>query len=101
MSKRHTVTLHYVITIHNNIFDHLDGVMLTLAKKNTQWKEDVFCALKFSCQMLSKYYSEVTPESGMLLIAAHILDSFQTLRSFRTWDKAMDVNPEDDSSFTA
>jgi hypothetical protein len=27
MSKRHTVTLHHVITVYNDMFDHMDGVM--------------------------------------------------------------------------
>jgi hypothetical protein len=36
----------------------------------------------------------------MLLIAAHILDPFRKLRSFRKWDKAMDVHPTDEGFFT-
>jgi hypothetical protein len=36
----------------------------------------------------------------MLLISAHILDHFRKLRSFRKWDKGMDINPEDKTSYT-
>jgi hypothetical protein len=36
----------------------------------------------------------------MLLITAHILDPFQKLRSFRNWDMGMDINPEDETSYT-
>jgi len=79
MSKRYTVTLHHVITVYNDMFDHMDGVMRALANKKTQWMEDLFCAVKFARQKLSKYYSEVTPMTGMLLISAHILDSFRKL----------------------
>jgi hypothetical protein len=100
MSKRHTVTLHYVITVYNDMFDHMDGVMRALAKKKTQWKEDLFFAVKCAWQKLSKYYTEVTPMTGMLLITAHILDPFRKLRSFRKWDKGMDINPEDETSYT-
>jgi hypothetical protein len=32
MSKRHTVTLHHIITVYNDMFDHMDGVMRALAK---------------------------------------------------------------------
>jgi len=39
MSKRHTVTLHHIVTVYNNMFDHVDGVMRALANKKTQWKE--------------------------------------------------------------
>jgi hypothetical protein len=38
--------------------------------------------------------------TGMLLISAHILDRFRKLRSFRKWDKGMDLNPEDETSYT-
>ena len=36
----------------------------------------------------------------MLLISAHILDLFHKLRWFRIWDKGMDINPEDKTSYT-
>jgi len=100
MLKRHTVTLHHVITVYNDMFDHMDGVMRALAKKRTPSKEDLFFAVKLARQMLSKYYAEVTPTTGMLLIPAHILDSFRKLRSFRKWDKGIDINPEDETSYT-
>jgi hypothetical protein len=87
MSKRHTVTLHHVITVYNDLFDHMDSVMRPLAKKKTAWKEDLFFAVKLARQKLSKYYAHVTPTTGMLLISAHILDPFRKLRSFRKWDK--------------
>jgi len=83
MSKRHTVTLHYVITVYIDVFDHMDGVMRALAKKKTQWKEDLFFTVRLARQKLSKYYAEVSATTGMLLISAHILDPFRNLRSFR------------------
>jgi hypothetical protein len=46
MSKWHTVTLHHVITVYNDMFDQMDGVMQTLSKNKTQWKEDLFFAVK-------------------------------------------------------
>jgi hypothetical protein len=61
------------------MFDHMGGVMQALAKKKTQWKEDLYFAVKCAQQKLSKYYSEVTPTTGLLLISAHILDPFLKL----------------------
>ena len=87
MSKRHMVTLHPVITVYNDMIDHMDGILRPFGKKKPQWKEDLYFAVKFARQKLSKYSAEVTPTTGMLLISAHILDSFQKLRSFRKWDK--------------
>jgi len=100
MSKRHTDTLYYVITVYNDMFDHMDGMMQALTKKETAWKEDLFFAVKLAGQKLSKYYADVTPTTGMLLISTQILDPFRKLRSFRKWDKGMDINPEDETSYT-
>ena len=101
MSKRHRVTLHHVITVFNDMFDHMDGVMRALSRKKTPWMEDLFFAVKVNRQRLSKYYAEMTPTTGMPLISAHIVDSFRKLRSFRKWDKGMDINPDDEISYTA
>ena len=79
MSRRHTVTLHQVMTVHNNMLDHMDGVMRALAKKKTKWREDLFFAVNLARQKLSKYYAEVTPTTGMLFISAHMLNSFWKL----------------------
>ena len=79
MSKRHTVTLHRVIPVYNDMYDHMDGVMRALAKQQTQWKEDLYFTVKFAWQKLSKYFTEVTPTTGMLLISAYILDSLWKL----------------------
>ena len=83
MSKRHTVILHHVITLYNDMFDHMDGTMRALAKKKTHWKIDLFLAMKLVRQTLSKPNVEVTPLTGILLISAHILNPFRNLRSCR------------------
>jgi len=93
MLNRQTVTLHHIITVYNDIFDPIDGVMGALAKKKTPCKEDVFIAVKLACQKLSYYHSEVTPSTGMLLISAHILELYRKLRLFRNCDKGRDINP--------
>jgi len=54
MSKRHMVTLHYITTVYNDMFDHMDGIMQDLAKKKTQRKADLYFAVKFARQKLSK-----------------------------------------------
>ena len=79
MLKQHTVTLHHFITVYNDMFDHMDGVMRALAKKKTQWKVDLFFAVKCAWQKLSKYYTEVTPATSMRIILAHILDPLRKL----------------------
>jgi len=100
MSIRDMVTLHSVITVYNDMFDHMDGVLRALALTKTQWKGDLYFAVRFARQKVSKYYAEVTPMTDMLLISAIILDPFRTLRSFRKWHKGMDINREDESSYT-
>jgi hypothetical protein len=56
--------------------------------------------VKLARQKLAKYYAEVTPSTGILLISAHILDPFLKFRSFRKWDMGMDINSEDETSYT-
>jgi hypothetical protein len=34
--------------VYNDLFDHMDGMMRALAKKKTQWKEDMFFAVKLA-----------------------------------------------------
>jgi len=82
------------------MFDHTDGMMLALAKKTTRWKEILFYAVKCAWQKLSIYYTDVTPTTAMHLIPAHIHVPFRKLRSFGKWDKAMDINPVDETSYT-
>jgi len=77
------------------MFHHMDGVMPTLAKKNTQCQEDLYITVELAGQKLSKYYSEVTPTMGLLLNSAHIPDLFRGLRLWTRWDKQMDIEPED------
>jgi len=100
MSKSHTVPLHQVITVYNDMFDHMDGIMQALAEKNTAWKEDLVFAVKLAQQKLFNYYSKVTPLMGMILVSARSLDPFRKLRSFWEWDNPMDINPEDETSYT-
>jgi len=82
------------------MFDHMNGVMQGLAKKKTQWMEDLYFAVKVAPQKLSKYYCQVTPTTSLLLIPAHIVDSFHKLQSWKKWDTAMDINREDETSYT-
>jgi hypothetical protein len=83
MSKRHTVRLHYIITVYNDMFYHMDGMMRALANKAKQSNDHIFFTVKLARQKVSKFYAEVTRLTGMLLISAHNLDPFRKLQLFR------------------
>jgi len=100
MSKRLTDSLHHVLTFYTVIFDHMAGVMQALAKKNTEWTEDLYFAVKCARKKLSKSYYEVTPITCPRLISAHILDHFQKLGTYRKWHQGMDLNPDNEGSYT-
>jgi len=70
-----------------------------LAKKKTQSKEDFYSAVNVARQKLFKYYAQVTPKTSQLLISAHMLEPFRKLHPFRKWDKAININPEGESSY--
>jgi hypothetical protein len=38
--------------------------------------------------------------TGIRRISAHILSSFRKLQTYRQWDKGIDINPEDETSYT-
>jgi len=82
------------------MFDDMDGMKQALARQMSPWQEHLYFAVKLARQTLSKSYTQVPPVTGMLLISAHILDPVQKLRSWRKWDKQMDINPEDETSYT-
>jgi len=82
------------------MFDHMDGVMQALAQKKTPWKEDLFLAVMYAHQKLSKYSAEVPWTMRILPISALILDPFRKLQSFRNWDTGMDHNPEAETFYT-
>lgn len=88
MSKRRDITLHLVITLYNDMFNHFDRVISTLSHKRAEWKQDLKNATAAASSKLSAYYSDVTPESGLLMILAVILDPFTRLSIFRKWDRA-------------
>lgn len=92
------VTLHHLITVYNEMFNHMNGVLRALGKKKTQSKEDLYFILKFAGQPPSTDYADVTPTMGMLLISAHILHGFQMLRSFRKRDKGIHIIPGNNTS---
>jgi len=100
ISKRHTVTLHHIITVYNDMFDHMDGVMRALAMKNTPLKEDLAFAVKSIRLKRSKYYAEVTPTTGMGVISAHRVDPYRKSRWCRKWDKGMEIDPADETYYT-
>jgi len=100
MWKRHAVTLHQVITNCNDKFDQMDGLMQALPRKKTQWKEDLYFTIKLARMKQSKFYDDMTPTMGMLLISAHILDPLWKLQSLRKSNHGMDINSENEISYT-
>jgi hypothetical protein len=95
--KRHMVTWHYDSTVYNDMFDHIDGIIEALVKMMTEWRQDLLFVMKFARQKLSKSFFEVTPTTSLHLISAHTLNSFPKLRSFRKWEKARDINPDEET----
>jgi hypothetical protein len=75
----------------------MDGIMRALVRRMTEWKQDLLFVMKFARQKLSKSFFEVTPMASLRLISAHTLNSFPKLRSFRKWEKARDINPDEET----
>jgi hypothetical protein len=78
----------------------MDGVRRDVVMMKTQLKEELFFAVTWALQILSKVYAEVNPTTGTLLISALILDPFHNLQSCRSWDKGTAIHPDDKTSYT-
>jgi len=76
----------------------MDCVVRALAKKITQWKEDLEFARKFRQQKLTKYYTGFSDMAGMLLVSADFLNLLWKLEWFNKRDPRMDINPEGQTS---
>jgi hypothetical protein len=50
MLKRHTVSRHHVITVYNDMFNRMHGLMQAVSKKKTQWMEDLYLAVKVATE---------------------------------------------------
>ena len=100
ISNSHSVTLHHIITVFHDIFDHMAIVMRSVNKKITQLKEDRFFTVKLARQKLWKYCTDETPTTGSNLSSAPLLDPFRKLRSCIKWYEGLDSNPEDQTSYT-
>jgi len=48
ISKRHKVTLHHIITVSTDTFNHIDVVVGAAANKRTCWVEDLYFAVKLA-----------------------------------------------------
>jgi hypothetical protein len=77
----------------------MDGMIRALAKKRTLKGRLVLCC-EYVPQKMTKYNTEVTPTTGMLLVSGHILNPSWNLRLFRNWDKRMDITPDEKISYT-
>jgi len=100
MSKTHRVMLHRVITVYNQMFNRMDGVMRAVSGMKPQWKDALYFAMKFQQEKLSTFYAQVTPTTCKVLISAQILNPFRKLQSFQKWDKGMGINTKDKTSYT-
>jgi len=98
--KWHMVTPLHIITVYNDMFNYMDGIMQALAKENNEWKEDWYFAVWIAHQKLSEYFTEVTSTTGVLPNSADIVDPFQKKRSFSKWAKGIDITAEDETSYT-
>jgi hypothetical protein len=56
--------------------------------------------VKSAWQKLAKYYTEVTPTTGLRFIAAYNLDPFRKVHTFRKWDKGIAIYPKDKTYYS-
>jgi hypothetical protein len=78
----------------------MDAHMHPLSVQMTQWKEDLYFAVMFACNMLSTYFAEVTLTAGMVFMLAHLINLVWKVRLFRPRDMRMVIHSEDGTFYT-
>jgi hypothetical protein len=87
LSKTRDVTVHYVFSIYNKLFSHLDTVEKKLKYKAVSWKKRMLWALQVAKEKLSKYYHATDKETyGIVYAIATILCPSKKLRYFDSKD---------------
>ena len=99
MSKLQDFTLHKVLRIYGNMFDHFEDYMKRLRAKEADFKQDLLRALEAATAKLKEYYAKVTPRVDTLLSMETMLDPYQKLSPFKKWDRAEGNNDAESSSF--
>lgn len=104
LSQRHSPSIHQIVAIYDNVFNHFDAMLAALHVKSLPWKKEIHRAVGAAKFKLSLYYAKVVPKTQLLLLLAVMLDPFQKCSLFHQWDldHEADKTPiwqtEDDSS---
>lgn len=100
MSRRRTVTLHLLVRLYNDMFEHLEHVDKALKRKDCAWKKDIHLSVGAAKSKLMERYDKITPETGLLILLAVMLDPFSRLQTFRKWDRDLKRSQYDPASYT-
>jgi hypothetical protein len=75
-------TVHQVLDVYNDLFDHLDEQEAKLARKRIQWKVQMWAGIREAHKKLSEYYSQTQGQIGHQYAIASILSPVQLLHTF-------------------
>jgi hypothetical protein len=75
-------TVHQVLDVYNDLFDHLDEQEAKLVRKRVPWKVKMRIGLSEAKKKLSEYYSQTQGQIGHQYAIASILSPIQMLRTF-------------------
>jgi hypothetical protein len=89
LSTTKEVTIHLILGIYNNLFDHLEKSIRQLQRKKVSWKTTMLDALEAAKEKLSAYYKETDHEMhGNIFAVGTIIAPSNKLQFFSTreWD---------------
>ena len=75
-------TVHQVMDVYNDLFDHLDEQEAKLARKRLPWKVQMYKGLGEAREKLTEYYSQTQGQIGHQYAIASILSPIQLLQTF-------------------
>jgi hypothetical protein len=89
-------TVHQVLDVYNDLFDHFDEQEAKLVRKRVPWKVSMCTGLSEAKKKLSEYYSQTQGQIGHQYAIASILSPIQLLRTFEgpAWEDGNWVSVE-------
>ena len=84
ISEMRGPSVHKVFDVYESLFEHLEGSIETLQRKQISWKERLCSGLHQAHRKLRLYYSKTYQDEGYLYAIATILNPAAKLEKFTT-----------------
>ena len=101
MSKSHSVTIHRVFEVYQNIFDHIEYQREKLKNKRIGWEMEIRDALDKALDKAKSDFGKTENPRGLLLGLTICFKPYQKFELFKEWIENEGNDPAHSGSYTA